>query len=237
MVRRGNENVTRIVIARGSGTITLLGVAAVVAATLYVVHFGLTLHPFATNVHKTSDLRPTVLHAIQSADQLVTADRQVDQEITKSASSRLPGSTESLTYMAVYDVKAGVDLSQIKESDITIDGDTVRITLPPSYIVSQALDAQKSHVVSRSTGPTSFIGGASKDLLDTVLREAEKRANTETLADGTLLKAAQENAASDLTRLLNNAGIKNVAFVSTPSATPPSRFGPTPVTPTPTSGR
>ncbi len=235
MVRRGNEHTTRIVIARGSGTVTLLGVAAVVAATLYVVHFGLTLHPFAANVHKTSDVRPTVLHAIQSADQLVTADRQVDQEITKSASSRLPGSTESLTYMAVYDVKAGVDLSQIKESDITVDGDTVRIVLPPSYIVSQALDAQKSHVVSRSTGPTSFIGGASKDLLDTVLREAEKRANTETLADGTLLKAAQENAAGDLTRLLNDAGIKNVVFVSTPSPTPPTRFGPAPITPTPTS--
>ena len=174
-----------------------------------------------------------MLHAIQNADQLVTADRQVDQEITKSASSRLPGSTESLTYMAIYDVKAGVDLSQITESDITVDGDTVRIVLPPSYIVSQALDAQKSHVVSRSTGPTSFIGGASKDLLDTVLRDAQTRANTETLADGTLLKAAQENAASDLTRLLNDAGIKNVVFVSTPSATPATRFGPSPVTPTP----
>jgi hypothetical protein len=233
MVRRDNEQTTRIVIARGSGALTLLGVAAVVAATLYVTHFGLTLHPFAPNVHKTNDVRPAVLHAIQSADQLVTADRQVDQEITKSASSRLPGSTETLTYMAIYDVKAGVNLSQITESDITVDGDTVRIVLPAPYIVSQALDAQKSHVVSRSTGPTSFIGGASKDLLDTVLREAESRANTETLADGTLLQAAQENAASDLTRLLNDAGIKNVVFVSTPSPTPPARFGPAPVTPTP----
>ena len=233
MVRRNNEHTTRIVIARGGGTVTLLGIAAIVAATLYVTHFGLTLHPFAPSVQTKNDIRPAVLHAIQNADQLVTAERQVDQEITKSASSRLPGSTESLTYMAIYDVKAGVDLSQIKESDITVDGDTVRIVLPPPYIVSQALDAQKSHVVSRSTGPTSFIGGPSKDLLDTVLREAEKRANTETLADGTLLKAAQENAASDLTRLLNDAGIKNVVFVSTPSATPAARFGPAPVTPTP----
>lgn len=234
MMRRGNEQTTRIVIARGGGFVwTIAGIAAIVAATLYVTHFGLTLHPFAPSVQKKSDLRPTVLHAIQSADQLVTAERQVDQEITKSASSRLPGSTESLTYLAIYDVKAGVDLSQIKESDITIDGDTVRIVLPPAFIVSQALDAQKSHVVSRSTGPTSFIGGPSKDLLDTVLREAEKRASTETLADGTLLQAAQENAASDLRRLLNAAGIANVVFVSSPAATPPSRFGPAPVTPTP----
>lgn len=234
MARRG-DGTTRIVIARGGGGLTLLGVAAVIAVTLYLVHFGLTLHPFAPSVTKKNDVRPTVLHTIRGADQLVTAERQVDQEITKSASSRLPGSTETLTYMAVYDVKAGVDLSQISESDITIEGDTVRIVLPPPYIVSQALDAEKSHVVSRSTGPTSFIGGASKELLDTVLREAQRRANTETLADGTLLKAAQENAASDLTRLLHDAGIKNVVFVSSPSPTPPSRFGPLPVTPTPAS--
>jgi hypothetical protein len=235
VVRRGNEQTTRIVIARGNGMLTLLGVAAVVAATLYVTHFGLTLHPFAPNVHQTNDVRPTVLHTIQRADQLVTAERQVDQEITKSASSRLPGSTESLTYLAVYDVKAGVDLSQITESDITVDGDTVRIVLPAPTIISQALNAQKSHVVSRSTGPTAFIGGASKELLDSVLREAESRANTETLADGTLLNAAQENTASDLTHLLNDAGIKNVVFVSSPSTTPPARFGPAPKTPTPSS--
>ncbi len=234
-MRRSNEQTTRIVIARGGGVWTLAGIVAIVAATLYVVHFGLTLHPFAPTVQKQNDLRPTVLHAIQSADQLVTAERQVDQEITRSASSRLPGSTESLTYLAIYDVKAGVDLSQIKESDITIDGDTVRIVLPPSFVISQTLDAQKSHVVSRSTGPTAFIGGPSKELLDTVLREAEKRANTETLADGTLLQAAQENAASDLRRLLNAAGVSNVVFVRSPSPTPPSRFGPAPVTPTPAS--
>lgn len=220
-------------IRRGGG-MTLLGVAGVIGLTLYVTHFGLTLHPFAPHVTPKTDVRPAVLHTIRGADQLVTAERQVDQQITKSASSRLPGSTESLTYLAVYDVKAGVDLSKIQESDITLDGDTVRIVLPPSFIVSQALDAQKSHVVSRSTGPTSFIGGASKELLDTVLRDAESRAKTETLADGALLKSAQENAAGDLTRLLNDAGIKNVVFVNSPSPTPPARTGPAAITPTPT---
>ena len=219
-------------IRRGGG-LTLLGVAAVIGLTLYVTHFGLTLHPFNPSVRPKTDVRPAVLHAIRGADQLVTAERQVDQQITKSAGSRLPGSTESLTYLAVYDVKAGVDLSKITEGDITVDGDTVRILLPPPFIVSQALDAEKSHVVSRSTGPTTFIGGASKDLLDAVLREAQSRANTETLADGTLLSAAQENAASDLTRLLNDAGIKNVVFVNSPPPTPPASTGPAAVTPTP----
>jgi len=223
-------------IRRGGG-LTLLGMAAVVGLTLYITHYGLTLHPFAPHVAEQTDMRPAVLHTIRRADQLVTAERQVDQQIKKSAGSRLPGSTETITYLAIYNVKAGVDLSQIKESDITVDGDTVRIALPPPFIVSQALDAQKSQVISRSTGPTSFIGGPSKDLLDTVLREAEDRAKTETLADGTLLKTAQENAATDLTRLLNDAGIKNVVFTSAPVPTAPARTDPAPVTPQPTAQR
>src|SRR5262249_32294450 len=159
----------------------------------------------SAQVAKT-DMRPTVLHAIRQADQLVTAQRQVDQEITKSAKSPLPGSTETIRYLAVYDVRAGVDLGQITESDITVVGDTVRIVLPPPFIISQALDEQQSHVVSRSIGPTAFIGGPSKELLDTILRDAAARARLGTLDDGTLLEAAQENAANDLRRLLNAAG-------------------------------
>ena len=212
---------------------TIIGVAVIVGLTLYVVNFGWTLHPFSAQVTKT-DLRPTVLHAIQQADQLVTAQRQVDQQITKSAKSRLPGSTESITYLAIYDVKAGVDLGQIKEDDITVEGDTVRIVLPPPFIISQALDEQQSHVVSRSTGPTAFIGGTSKELLDAVLRDAAARARLGTLDDGTLLAAAQENAASDLRRLLNAAGIENVVFVTTPIPTAPAPTGVHPVTVTPT---
>lgn len=181
-----------------------------------------------------SDLRPTVLHAIQQADQLVTARRQVDQQITKSAKSRLPGSTETITYLAIYDVKAGVDLEQIKVDDITVEGDTVRIVLPPPFIISQALDEQQSHVVSRSTGPTAFIGGPSRELLDAVLRDAAARARLGTLDDGTLLAAAQENAASDLRRLLNAAGIANVVFVTAPIPTAPAATGLHSVTVTPT---
>ena len=213
---------------------TLVGAAVLVGLTLYVVNFGFTLHPFAPKVTQKNDPRPTVLHAIRQADQLVTADRQVDQEITKSAKSRLPGSTESITYLAIYDVKAGVDLGQITEDDITVDGDTVRITLPPSFIISQALDAQQSHVVSRSAGPTAFIGGPSKELLDVILRDAEGRARLGVLDDGTLLQAAQENAATDLRRLLNAAGFANVVFTTAPIPTAPAPVGLHPVTATPT---
>ncbi len=233
MVRRRDET-TRIIVVGGGGLpLVLVMVVLAVAATLYLVHFGPTLHPFAPHVTGATDARPAILHAIQGSDQLVTAEREVDQEITKSAGSRLPGSTETVTYLAVYDVLAGVDLSRITEDDITIDGDTVRIRLPPPYVISQALDAQESHVLARTEGPTAFIGGPSKDLMDAVLRDAQDRAKTATLADGTLLAAAQENAASDLRRLLSAVGYTHVVFEITAPAVPPASVAPAPVTPTP----
>ncbi len=205
----------------------LIGLLAVVAltvgATLYFVGSG----PFAAREER--NLNPVVIRAIRGANQLVTAQTQVDAIYTSSARSPLPGSEERIIYFAVYDVKAGVDLAQIKEGDITVDGDTVTVRLPAPYIVSQALNPQKSYVIAHEIGPTAAIGGASKDLLDTVLRNADAKAKSAVLSDDTLLKAAQENAQTSLKRLLTDAGVQNVVFIAAPIATQPPRDLPTPV--------
>jgi len=204
--------------ALGQLLVIMLVIALSIGGTLYALHAGPFAVPAEAPVTKV-DLTPTVLHAVHSANQLVTAETQVDQIVSATASSRLPGSDEKVIYFAVYDIKAGVDLSQIKDSDITVDGNTVRIVLPPTHIISQSLDAQKSYVLSHSLGITAQIGGVSQGLMDTVLRTAEEKARTATLSDDTLLKAARENATTDLTRILNASGITNVVFVDAATAT------------------
>ncbi len=202
----------------------LAGLLFVVGLTVSVTLFALHAGPFAAPVTKDApvvkvDITPAVLHAVHSANQLVTAETQVDQIVTATSMSRLPGSQEKVIYFAVYDIKAGVDLSQIKDSDITVEGDTVRIVLPPASIISQSLDAQKSYVITHEVGPTTVIGGPSKELMDAALRTAESKAQMATLADDNLLKAARESATANLTALLNASGITNVVFVDAPTAT------------------
>ena len=204
--------------ALGQLLVVMLVIALSIGGTLYALHAGPFGTPAEAPVTKV-DLTPTVLHAVHSANQLVTAETQVDQIVSATASSRLPGSDEKVIYFAVYNIKAGVDLAQIKDSDITVNGDTVRIVLPPTHIISQSLDAQKSYVLSHSLGITAQIGGVSQGLMDTVLRTAEEKARTATLSDDTLLKAARENATADLTRILNASGITNVVFVDAATAT------------------
>lgn len=204
--------------ALGQLLVIILIIALTMGATMFVFHAG----PFAPSSESPPpkvDLTPTVLHAVHSANQLVTAETQVDQIVSATASSRLPGSDEKVIYFAVYDVKAGVDLSQIKDSDITVEGDTVRIVLPPPTIISQSLDAQKSYVLSHTLGPTAQIGGVSQNLMDAVLRSAQDKAQMALLNDDTLFKAARENAMTNLAQILNASGVTNVVFIDAPAAT------------------
>ncbi len=169
-----------------------------------------------------------VLQTIHSTNQLVTAERPVQEAFTDSTKNRgvgnipVPGSDQSITYIAVYDVKAGIDLSKITAQDIVIEGDTVRITLPAPYIVSQSLDSQKSYVASRTGGPSTGIGTPEKDLMNSVLRDADQKARDAVLADDQLLQAAQENAATSLRQLLEASGVKNIVFVRAPLPTRPA---------------
>lgn len=218
---------------RGSGAgflivlLQVLGLAAVVVGTVFATLYFVSSGPFAQRQERA--LNPVVIRAIRGANQLVTAQTQVDAIYTASSRSPLPGSEERIIYFAVYDVKAGVDLAQIKEGDITVDGDTVTIRLPAPYIVSQALNPSKSYVIAHEIGPTAAIGGASRDLVDTVLRNADAKARSALLSDDTLFKAAQENAQTSLKRLLNDAGVPNVVFIAAPVPTPVPSDLPTPI--------
>ena len=92
--------------------------------------------PFKSNTQVDSNL-PVVLRTIRSANQLVTAQTEVDVPITGKSSSMLPGSDEKIIYYAVYNVTAGVDLSKMKDADITESNGTITIVLPAPEILSQ----------------------------------------------------------------------------------------------------
>lgn len=205
----------------------LIGLAAVIGAAVLGTLYAVSRGPFERR--DAPERTAVVVRAIRGANQLITAQTQVDAIYTASARSPLPGSEEKIIYFAVYDVQAGIDLSQIKEGDITVAGNTVTIRLPPPYVVSQSLNPQKSYVIAHEIGPTAAIGGASKELLDTVLRNADQKARMGVLADDTLLKAAQENASTTLKRLLNDSGVENVVFVAAPIPTQTQNALPTPI--------
>jgi hypothetical protein len=102
---------------------------------------------------------------------------------------------ERLLLIASGNVIAGVDMSKLKESDVTIsqDGKSITIDLPPSEIFVSALDNQRTRVYDRQTRiGTQLFGGENKDLETQARQEAENEILHAACEGGIMLKAADE---------------------------------------------
>ena len=113
---------------------------------------------------------------------------------------------DKLMLVAHGEVIAGVDLSQLKTSDVTVDGDSVTVRLPKPEILTTRLDNGQTRVYSRITG---LLVQADPDLESQVRQTAEQEFAQAALADG-LLDKARQNARTSVTALLTGLGFRRV---------------------------
>jgi len=113
---------------------------------------------------------------------------------------------DKLMLVAHGEVIAGVDLSQLKTSDVSVDGDSVTVRLPKPEILTTRLDNGQSRVYSRTTG---LLVQADPDLESQVRQTAEQEFAQAALADG-LLDKARQNARASVTALLTGLGFRRV---------------------------
>jgi hypothetical protein len=106
------------------------------------------------------------------------------------------------------EVVAGIDFSNLKPGDVTVDGKQIRLHLPPPQIFSTRIDSAKTRVYSRQTG---LLVPTDPDLETQVRQEAERQLQEAAMADG-ILRNAQQNAASTIKSLLQGLGFTNIEF-------------------------
>lgn len=102
---------------------------------------------------------------------------------------------ERLLLIASGNVIAGVDLSKLTASDVTIssDGGSITLNLPPSEIFLSALDNTRTRVYDKQTGiGTRLIGGENKDLETQARQNAEVEILRAACEGGVMQKAADE---------------------------------------------
>lgn len=169
----------------------------------------------------TSTFRPgpTVIQAIQRKANLETVQMTISGDMTVEREHGLLGvCSESLTYLAYYNVSAGIDLSQIDSQNIQVSNDgfpdraNVVITLPAPQILHNELDTAQSRIVAQET--PKWIPGCSHQIADMTVEAQDKlRAYAESAArDKGILEQAQVNAGEELERLLNESGYANVTI-------------------------
>ena len=151
----------------------------------------------------------TVVTRIQRLERLETVTYTMDKVIEGQRSNAiLPDFLvgDKLLLLVYGQAIAGVDMQQLKPSDVTVRGKSVTVQLPPAEIFITALDDSRTRVFSRSTG---WFIQADPNLESEVRAKAEQDLRDSALNAGILL-TAHNNAASTLTRLLLSFGFEQV---------------------------
>lgn len=170
-------------------------------------------------VEKTIDLGAIVTQ-VRELSRLETASMKVMHVSTISQSYKMiPDAlaSDELTFLAAGDVIAGIDLSQLKETDIRRDTDgTIVLRLPPSQILITRVDNKESRVITRKTG---FLRQADVNMESRIRQAAEQSIRNEAVRKGILLMASQ-NGEKKLADFLHALGFQKVRFESSSFARP-----------------
>jgi len=153
--------------------------------------------------------QPTVVEKIQRLERLDTVTYAMDKVVEGARTSDiLPDFLvgDKLILIVHGQAIAGVDLSQLQSSDVTVNGKSVHVRLPPAQIFVSALDSSKTRVFSRSTG---LFVPVDPNLESEVRAKAEQELHDSAQAAG-ILDTAHKNAAATLTKLLLTFGFEQV---------------------------
>jgi hypothetical protein len=151
-----------------------------------------------TRVRDLSRLETAAMHVVH-----VSTVKQSYQLIPNAIAG------DEMTFFAAGDVIAGVDLAQLRDSDIRRESDgAIVLRLPPPQVLITRLDNKESRVISRKTG---LLRRADVNLESRAREHAEGGIRSEAIRKG-ILPLAARNAETKLAAFLHTMGFKKVRF-------------------------
>src|ERR1700674_5272475 len=153
--------------------------------------------------------QPTVVRQIQQLQKLETVSYTMDKIIGGARDNPyLPKflAGDRILLVVHGEVVAGVNLANIKSSDVTVQGHNISLRLPSAEVFSTRIDNAKSRVYSRDTG---LFSSPDPNLESEVREEAERQLQQAALQDG-ILKTAADNARSTISGMLKGFGFREV---------------------------
>ncbi|MEI7729178.1 MAG: DUF4230 domain-containing protein [Verrucomicrobiota bacterium] len=185
----------------GLMALAIFGGGALVGFTVARLIYGAPSTPYSLNTS-------SVLKQVQSLSELVTIKYVMEKVVVledppKDTLGMLFTGESRVIMVAGGVVKAGVDLSKLKETDLHLRGTNITINLPPATILDAYLDDKKTQVMEHKTGlmrkyDRNLEQEARRQAVDDIRRAAKYQGIT-TEAD---LRVKEE-----LRRLFNSLGL------------------------------
>lgn len=157
----------------------------------------------------------TIVREVRQLSRLETASYSLQKVLTAQRNQDVLFGIlgESLIFVAVGDVYAGIDLTKLEDEHIQItDPNTIMIYLPQAEVLHASLDNENSYVADRDQG---FLASVDAQLETQVRQQAEKEILEEALSAG-ILAEANKNAQQSIQSFLNKLGFENVIFTDSP---------------------
>lgn len=189
--------------------LAITGIALVVIfATGLFIGFAVTrlfINPAAPRLLNTSVL----LQQVQSLSELVTVKYIMEKVVVledppKDTLSKLFAGESRVIMVASGVIKAGVDLSKLKDSDLQLHGTNISLTLPSSNIMDVYLDDKKTQILEHKTG---LLRQYDHELQQAARRQAVDDMRRAAKYQG-IINEADTRAKAELSRLFGSLGLK-----------------------------
>ncbi len=153
----------------------------------------------------------TIIRQVQSLARLETIQYTVEKVITAQVNQGVLGPLfgDKLLLVAHGSVTAGIDMNKIATRDLWLEGDILKVRLPPAEIFSATLDNQQSYIYDRTTGLLT----KGDPQLETAARQVAEQEILKAAETDGILDLARQNAEVYLERLFNTLGYLKVEFV------------------------
>src|SRR5688572_17346118 len=92
---------------------------------------------------------PAVLAQVRQLSQLATV-RYTVQKVVGLREPKYPVGEESILLILQARVEAGVDLANLRQDQVDVDGESVTVRLPPAQILNASIDEKETKVWDRS---------------------------------------------------------------------------------------
>jgi len=209
----------------------LFGVAMVLMIATWRTGSNIWTRLTAPQPEAEVETRSVLVQQIRGASELTTAVFAMESVVPTRRDRTVAGytvGTTTLLYIAYGEVRAGVDLSDLRPSDIQIEGDRITVTLPAPEILDSKIDVTRSTVYDYDRGFLSLGPDAAPELQQLAQTETLNKI-VETACQENLLQEASTRAELTVTQLLTTAGYDEVTVRSRPilgcggaSALPPA---------------
>ena len=161
-----------------------------------------------TQVERTAP----IIQRLKNIQELSTTIQTMETIVPTSADRKLGEislATTRLLYIARGEIRAGVDLSELKETDIRIINNKIEVDLPPAKILDSKIDVNHSHVYDYDRGFLN-LGPDVAPQLQTLAQRKTLAEIVNTACDEGILNNANIKAKETIEQLLRINGYEQI---------------------------